>query len=319
MGTEVLFDADSLMYKAGFSAETPVAQVEDFRAEGKGHKAAARVYCEEHGIPEEAIEFSVDPQPLEYALQIVKAYFTTTMNALEVQKKDIHVLLSDSVTFRHKLATILPYKANRLKMRKSYWHYEIRKYLEDHWGGLMLPDLEADDLCALWMGENKIIASIDKDLDTVAGDHWNWSKRERYYVTEQEARTFFWQQVFQGDKGDNIPGLPFATPEIIEKYGLTGHARRGIGEVNAKRLASKAETDWDLYRIARECFIAAEEEMAVQVGREDLVGDSRLIMGAEKDLLEVGRLLHMCREIKEDGTPVLWEIPTDPSKESTDV
>ena len=158
--TEVLFDADSLCYKAGFSAETPIAQVEDFRAEGKGHKAAARKYCEDHGIPEEAIEYTVEPQPLEFALQIVKAYFATTMQQLKVERKDIHVLLSDSVTFRHTLATILPYKANRKDMRKSYWHYEIRKYLEDHWGGIMLDGLEADDLCSLWMADNKIIASI---------------------------------------------------------------------------------------------------------------------------------------------------------------
>lgn len=62
-----------------------------------------------------------------------------------------------------------------------------------------------------------VIVTLDKDLDQVAGWHYNFVTKKRYWVTPEEGKYFFYQQVLTGDRIDNIPGLPKVGPVKAKK------------------------------------------------------------------------------------------------------
>ena len=82
-----------------------------------------------------------------------------------------------------------------------------------------LDRLEADDLMGMIASSDKGVAvTIDKDLRSVPGWHWNPDKEEGpVYVSEEEADRFFYTQWMTGDSTDNIPGLWRVGPKKAEK------------------------------------------------------------------------------------------------------
>jgi len=83
---------------------------------------------------------------------------------------------------------------------------------------------EADDYCSIYAkealdaGRTYIVAHIDKDLNCIPGWHYNFRKKEFYFMDDSEAYRFLMMQVLTGDITDNIQGL------------------RGIGEKTAIKL-----------------------------------------------------------------------------------
>jgi DNA polymerase-1 len=79
--------------------------------------------------------------------------------------------------------------------------------------------LEADDLMGMIAsGESGVAVTIDKDLRTVPGWHWNPDKEEEpVYVDLEDADMFFYTQWMTGDTTDNIPGLWRVGPKKAEK------------------------------------------------------------------------------------------------------
>jgi DNA polymerase-1 len=64
-----------------------------------------------------------------------------------------------------------------------------------------------------------IAVTIDKDLRTVPGWHWNPDKEEEpVYVEKEDADVFFYLQWMTGDTTDNIPGLWRVGPKKAEKF-----------------------------------------------------------------------------------------------------
>ena len=67
---------------------------------------------------------------------------------------------------------------------------------------MVRPNIEADDILGILATSqkivkgNKIIVSIDKDLDQIAGLHYNPKNKEFYKVTPKEAEYNFYFQVF---------------------------------------------------------------------------------------------------------------------------
>lgn len=85
-------------------------------------------------------------------------------------------------------------------------------------------DGEADDYCAIYAKDaldaerTYIVAHIDKDLNCIPGWHYNFRKKEFYFMDESQAYRFLMMQVLTGDATDNIQGL------------------RGVGEKTAIKL-----------------------------------------------------------------------------------
>lgn len=209
--------------------------------------------------------------------------------------------LTGSGNFREEIAVTVPYKGTR--KREKPWHYQnIRVYLEGHLGFKVVHGMEADDILAIrqtQLGERSCIISRDKDLRMVPGWHFGYScgKQKSFgpflyddigqlqligkgnkQKIQGGGLMFFYSQLITGDRTDNILGLP-----------------KG-GDVLA-------------YKVLHEC--RTEEEMFTRVLNlyRERYGEEL----GERRLLEDGQLLWMVRELHEDGSPVMWKFPMDPS------
>jgi hypothetical protein len=138
--------------------------------------------------------------------------------------------------FRNKVAVTKPYKGNRSAPKPV--HYDaIRQYLVEYHGFTMETTQEADDAIGIAQAElsgwkttdsGVIIASIDKDLLMIPGDHYNIKDGTMMHVGIEHAKRNFYLQVLTGDSTDNIMGL------------------KGIGPVKAAKLLGN---DPDKYSI----------------------------------------------------------------------
>jgi len=76
-----------------------------------------------------------------------------------------------------------------------------------------------------------IIITVDKDLDNTPGWHYNFVKKEKYWITEEEGIRNFYKQLLTGDAVDNIKGI------------------KGIGPKRAEHLLGRGKNEKDYYSI----------------------------------------------------------------------
>lgn len=118
------------------------------------------------------------------------------------------------------------YKANRgsldpdLKRRLVAGH----NILVADYGAVASTGMEADDLVRIWAeearseGESFVVIAEDKDLDCIAGAHYNPKKGRIYHVSEDDADLLYHQQLLTGDSADNIKGLWRIGPVKAKKW-----------------------------------------------------------------------------------------------------
>lgn len=116
------------------------------------------------------------------------------------------------------------YKARRGEVRRPMLYTYLRATLLQEYGAIIYPSLEGDDVCGIvatdpWGDVEPVIASIDKDLLTVPGLHYNWThdEPEVFEVTKAEAALNFYTQVLTGDHTDGYRGIPGVGPKRAEK------------------------------------------------------------------------------------------------------
>jgi DNA polymerase-1 len=122
----------------------------------------------------------------------------------------------------------------------------VRQHLVDHWGAVVYDGIEADDAIATdatTLGDEGVIVSLDKDLDQVAGWHYNFIKKEAYYITEAMGLFRFYMQILTGDTADNIIGL------------------RGIGNVKAKKMLEDALDETEMFQRCVEAYDGNEDRV----------------------------------------------------------
>jgi DNA polymerase I len=102
----------------------------------------------------------------------------------------------------------------------------LRHYVRVAYEVFQKEGIEGDDTIGIlatadlkWLPTERVICSVDKDLDNVPGWHFNWRKPEKgvYYVTEREADRNFLFQTLTGDATDGYPGIPGIGPKKAEK------------------------------------------------------------------------------------------------------
>lgn len=161
--------------------------------------------------------------------------------------------LTGKNNYRYDVATSFPYKGNRVDKEKPRHLSVVRQHLVDQWGAVISDGQEADDAVAIDATthfDQCIIVSLDKDLDQVAGWHYNFIKREGYYITPEQGLFKFYCQILTGDTADNIVGL------------------KGIGPVKAKKMLEDAEDEATMYH---RCVMAYD-------GNEDrVIENARLL------------------------------------------
>lgn len=150
------------------------------------------------------------------------AYFTKALNA-----ESVHIALSSSPNFRF---DVYPeYKSNRKAVRKPLCLPELKEYLAEIGLVYTRPKLEGDDVLGIlatdpdfYPGYQKLIVSIDKDLQTVPGDCLNEMHAHKMmaldpsttledyieHTTPEEAKYLHLVQTLAGDPTDGYPGVP---------------------------------------------------------------------------------------------------------------
>ena len=198
-----LIDADTLVYSAALSAEKPI----DW---GDGLWSL-------HAFMDDALQ-----------------RFATLLDGIKdaVQPDAIVMTLSDDDSAGRWRNTVMPtYKMNRKKTRRPVVYNPLRAWVHESFTTFERPRLEGDDILgilsthpALIKGE-KVVVSIDKDMKTIPGLHFNYGKDEGIYsVDEQEADYNHLFQTLMGDTTDGYPGCPGVGAKGAAKIldGVTG-------------------------------------------------------------------------------------------------
>jgi len=141
---------------------------------------------------------------------------------------------------------VLPeYKHHRKKRRKPMIFKALKEYSNEVYKTYQFDDLEADDVLGLLAGEpgiakltgEKIVVTIDKDLKTIPGLHYNPMRPQEGIceVTKDQADYNHYFQTLTGDSVDGYSGCPGIGPKraarvlahpcwgaVIEAYGTAG-------------------------------------------------------------------------------------------------
>ena len=128
-------------------------------------------------------------------------------------KADREVLcLSHEFNFRKVLNPT--YKASRLK-DKPDGYYELRTWIKQAFRPVVLENLEADDAIGIMLTSTPraVAVSIDKDMLTLPGIHYNPVKNVLKSQTEAEADLYWLRQSLSGDPVDGYKGIPGIGPK----------------------------------------------------------------------------------------------------------
>lgn len=207
----ILIDADILTYSIACSAEQSFYICGGGQYKRKGY--AEKIATDKGLTVKKRVNIdspSVLKERLDVKLQQIYEDLGTRNSQLYITASKVEG------NFRSKVATILPYKGNRSAAIKPFHYRNIRKLLVSEYGAVVVTGQEADDAIAIkhteLIGTEKkydrsYIATIDKDLQTVAGQHYHLNTRRISFVDEDQALKTFYRQILSGDATDNIPGL----------------------------------------------------------------------------------------------------------------
>lgn len=217
MTARVLVDGDPIVYACGFAAQHSTWFCSFARPDGSlytdsfdGKKAAlAYVDASQHEMLD--AEQRIVAEPVENALSTVRNSLRVISDKTGSDHLEIYLTASAGQSFRHRIAKQKPYKGNRKAPRPVYYE-TIRSYLQGKHGARVVTTREADDELAIQAANCRrekiryVIATIDKDLDQISGEHYDYRQHVSYFVDQADADRWFWIQALSGDTTDNIPG-----------------------------------------------------------------------------------------------------------------
>lgn len=172
-------------------------------------------------------------------IAIARLEETMTELCMDLDCEDYKGFLTGKGNFRDSIAVTVPYKGQRASEKPVHLQ-ALRDHLVNSWGFTVVNDIEADDavgIAAYAVPEDEsIMVHIDKDLNQFRGWHYNYRKKEKYYVSEFEGLKSFYTQILTGDRIDNIVGL------------------KGIGPVKAKRILEECTNENELYQAVLKAY-----------------------------------------------------------------
>jgi len=184
----------------------------------------------ENGIP----EFTKEEDEAYLTTGIVNYHNIIKQISETVFADEVRIAMKGKSNFRDE---VFPeYKAKRKNSYRPVNHFVnvLRDYAVNDHIATAAEHMEADDLLHIWHkevsaeGNLPIIASIDKDLLTIAGTHYRFPKEANgnsvwsskwndpkliMVQSEWDAEYFYHKQLLMGDSTDSIPGLPQIGPK----------------------------------------------------------------------------------------------------------
>lgn len=169
---------------------------------------------------------------LDEALAVSRLEATMVELCMEIHCDDYKGFLTGKGNFRNDIAKTVPYKGTR-PSEKPIHLQALRNHLVESWGFVVVDGIEADDAVGIeaykWNEDETIMVHIDKDLNQFRGHHYNYRKKEKYYVSEFAGWYSFYLQILTGDRIDNIEGL------------------KGIGPAKGAKILKDCTTVEELY------------------------------------------------------------------------
>ena len=151
------------------------------------------------------------------------------------------------------------------------------EHAQQAWESKSEDGLEADDVMGIMATKSPgsyVVASTDKDLKQIPGDHYNWRKDRIEQITTPDADYWFYFQVLTGDSTDGYTGCP------------------GVGVCRAKTVLDGVGCDpWASIVAAFESKGLSEEDALVQA--------------------RVARILRCCDFNFSLREPILWRPSPD--------
>lgn len=158
--------------------------------------------------------------------------------------KEVYLAIKGKDNFRYDIYA--DYKATRKdkemdeklreRLNAAYFH------IVEKWNAVPADGMEADDLVCIWAYEARdaeedwVIAHIDKDINQIAGNHYNYNTKQVYFVDDETADMNFCIQLLIGDSGDNIP-------KIRKGYGIKTAEKALAGTTYDNRM-DKVVEEW---------------------------------------------------------------------------
>lgn len=175
------------------------------------------------------------------------AHFNSLIASLKEKVVANKVLLAFSDKENWRKGVLPTYKSNRVSTRKPMLLRFLREYAEAKYDCRSIPTLEGDDVIGLTatgkQGDTYVICSIDKDLKTIPGKHYNFGHDEFFEINAEEADYWHMVQTLTGDTTDGYAGCPGVGPKTAEKVLAGGtpyweavvkaYAKAGFGEEEA--------------------------------------------------------------------------------------
>lgn len=137
--------------------------------------------------------------------------------------KDVVMAITDrSGNFRKEIYP--EYKAQRTYQPKPIGYKELLAYIEEEYGTISSPMIEADDVLGIlgsqgrFKGKEVVILSDDKDLLTIPCKYVD--TKDDFKIKQQsklDADRFWMLQALMGDATDNYKGCPKYGPKTAEK------------------------------------------------------------------------------------------------------
>jgi len=242
----LLVDGDIITYRAGFAEDKTMYDV-FLSAQSACPDFSSTSYKEVQGFIKEnedrvdGVEIARSPLKVETAAVLGNAKHTLEKLADNLGPECVSVYLDGEGNYRNDVATFKKYKGNRDQMRRPSKYNELRQYLVDHWGAILVTGEETDDALGKEQDVGStIICSIDKDLLQIPGHHYNFVKELHTTTSPEYGEYLFWCQVLTGDASDNIFGCPSIGPKTAGKI-LKGSKNwwRAIVDTYTKKLPAK--------------------------------------------------------------------------------
>lgn len=184
--------------------------------------------------------FKDQAQTLENYTAVIKATDRFIDTLLQGAKADSYIGFLGGVhpTFRH--LQNKDYKSTR-GLTKPDWYMQwgsiVNHRLMHYWKFEYVEGFEAEDGVSMMayhyrgIQRDYIICHIDKDLNQIPGEHFNYKTLVVDTITEHQSHYNLFTQILMGDTVDNLPGLP------------------GIGKSKAGKLLALGSTYSELLQI----------------------------------------------------------------------
>lgn len=203
-------------------------------------------------------------EPMELAIYRVDVLMQQIVEATDATSRRVFVKGKDN--FRYKIYP--EYKANRKETIDPIWRKACHEHLLKEYSAEESHGMEADDMLGISQQDTgTVVCSIDKDLKTIPGQHYNFVRLEHDVVKKQDALRTFYKQMLIGDTSDNLIGVD------------------GIGKKKAEKLLEHLDDEQDMFDVVynkynedakrfvtnANCFWILQEENGFWVNRQNLI------------------------------------------------